>query len=545
MALPSGAQGFVPAETVLRAIHQDDQQRLRAGLGKAVSQGEAFRSEFRLATPDGEECWIAGLGRHVVPGPGGETAGRMIGVNIDVAAWRAADQAREGRDRAAQLARANEALTRPTAQLAGTLELDALMATVLTEAARPAGALSNALSLHDPATQIVSMCAYVHDGLLIDIAADAGMAAWRTPVPVGHYPIWHAVSRGELVTLWPGARSPAVRPQSATWHREMGHALVVAVPSRASARTVAFMGLAFANQAVLALELLRLADAVRAFVAGLLPGDTGRVEVPEQDGARPVPETVSEELLAIIREAVTNAQRHAGPEAYVLVETMTAGDGTVEIWIEDDGAGFDPAAIPGLEAGHYGMWTMRERAARLGATFLCDATPRQRRILNPTGARSQALGTIVFGLGMALHRAVVWDPVVGPQLSTTPTDYHIASGPDVPAALDIGFVETEDGLVNELGAKGVAELGLVGFAGAVANAVRHAPGRPIPQVPITPPYCFRCRPNTRDGRCRPRPRMRGLSERCPLFSAAGPRGGPHAIAYRIVRAITPPKNTAP
>lgn len=56
----------------------------------------------------------------------------------------------------------------------------------------------------------------------------------------------------------------------------------------------------------------------------------------------------------------------------------------------------------------------------------------------------------------------------------------------MPAALDIGFIETDDISVNELGAKGVAELGLVGFAGAVANAVWHATGRRIRQVPITP-----------------------------------------------------------
>jgi len=108
------------------------------------------------------------------------------------------------------------------------------------------------------------------------------------------------------------------------------------------------------------------------------------------------------------------------------------------------------------------------------------------RILNPTGARSQALGSIVFGLSMALHEAVLWDPVLGRQVSASPTDYHIAGGPNVPEALDIGFVEENDALVNELSAKGVAELGLVGFAGAVANAVWHATGRRVRQVPITP-----------------------------------------------------------
>ncbi len=108
------------------------------------------------------------------------------------------------------------------------------------------------------------------------------------------------------------------------------------------------------------------------------------------------------------------------------------------------------------------------------------------RILNPMGARSQALGSIVFGLGMALHEAVVWDPALGRQVSASPTDYHIAGGPDVPEALDLGFVEEQDTLVNGLGAKGVAELGLVGFAAAVANGVWHATGLRVRALPVTP-----------------------------------------------------------
>lgn len=67
---PVDGHGVLPAEVILRAIHPDDQARVRAELGNAVSMGEAFRSEFRLSTLDGEECWIAGLGRHVVPVPG-------------------------------------------------------------------------------------------------------------------------------------------------------------------------------------------------------------------------------------------------------------------------------------------------------------------------------------------------------------------------------------------------------------------------------------------------------------------------------------------
>ncbi len=107
-------------------------------------------------------------------------------------------------------------------------------------------------------------------------------------------------------------------------------------------------------------------------------------------------------------------------------------------------------------------------------------------VLNPTGAHSQVMGSVVMGIGMALREAIRWDPALGRQVSASPTDYHLPAGPDVPEALDIGFVETGDEQVNELGAKGVGELGLVGFAAAVANAVWHATGRRVRRLPITP-----------------------------------------------------------
>ena len=108
------------------------------------------------------------------------------------------------------------------------------------------------------------------------------------------------------------------------------------------------------------------------------------------------------------------------------------------------------------------------------------------RILNPTGARSQVMGGVVMGIGMALREAVRWDPIVGRQVSASPTDYHLPGLADMPEALDLGFVAERDELVNELGAKGVGELGLVGFAAAVANAVWHATGQRVRRLPITP-----------------------------------------------------------
>lgn len=107
------------------------------------------------------------------------------------------------------------------------------------------------------------------------------------------------------------------------------------------------------------------------------------------------------------------------------------------------------------------------------------------RILNPKQARSQLLGSLVFGVGMALREEVKIDPRNGRVVSASPTDYHLPAFADIPQT-DLDFVNEEDTDVNELGAKGVGELGLVGFAAAVANAVWHATGERFRSLPITP-----------------------------------------------------------
>ena len=109
------------------------------------------------------------------------------------------------------------------------------------------------------------------------------------------------------------------------------------------------------------------------------------------------------------------------------------------------------------------------------------------RILNPLAARSQILGGLVFGIGMALTEAVVTDPFTGRIISAAPTDYEILSISQMPA-FDIGFIEpdTLDTGVNPLGAKGLAELGTVGIAAAIANAVHDATGTRMTRTPMNP-----------------------------------------------------------
>ena len=107
------------------------------------------------------------------------------------------------------------------------------------------------------------------------------------------------------------------------------------------------------------------------------------------------------------------------------------------------------------------------------------------RIVTPKTARSQAVGGIVGGLGMGMLEATVWDPRNARIVNANLADYHVPVHADVPP-IDVIFVEEKDEHVNPVGAKGIAELTLVGVAPAVANAVYHATGKRLRDLPITP-----------------------------------------------------------
>jgi xanthine dehydrogenase YagR molybdenum-binding subunit len=106
------------------------------------------------------------------------------------------------------------------------------------------------------------------------------------------------------------------------------------------------------------------------------------------------------------------------------------------------------------------------------------------RILNPKTARSQILGGIVWGIGMALEEERLTDHRLGRAMNHSLAEYHVPVNADV-RALEVIFVEEHDEIVNPLGAKGVGEIGVVGVAAAIASAVHHATGRRVRSLPIT------------------------------------------------------------
>ena len=107
------------------------------------------------------------------------------------------------------------------------------------------------------------------------------------------------------------------------------------------------------------------------------------------------------------------------------------------------------------------------------------------QVLNEKTARSQLMGGIVFGIGMALMEHSVMDRRTARFMTQDLADYHVPVSPDVPA-IDVTFVPEHDPYVNEVGVKGIGELGITGAAAAVANAVFHATGKRIRDLPITP-----------------------------------------------------------
>ena len=106
------------------------------------------------------------------------------------------------------------------------------------------------------------------------------------------------------------------------------------------------------------------------------------------------------------------------------------------------------------------------------------------RIVNPQLARSQILGGMTWGISMALHEQSVMDARYGDFVNKDLASYHVASCADIPA-LEVHWVEEHDPHINPAGTKGIGEIGIVGTAAAIANAVYDATGRRIRDLPIT------------------------------------------------------------
>ncbi|MEV6924203.1 xanthine dehydrogenase family protein molybdopterin-binding subunit [Dactylosporangium sp. NPDC051485] len=224
---------------------------------------------------------------------------------------------------------------------------------------------------------------------------------------------------------------------------------------------------------------------LRQIAADALGADPGRVEISVGDSAiGPAPVAGGSMGTSSWGWAVTKAcrllrERIDGPhQGRVPPEGLTVGaDTTADLAARPDyarhafGAQFcavrvDPA-------------TGEVRVDRLLGVFAAG------RIINPLTARSQLLGAMTMGVSMALMEQSVMDRRSGDFVTSDLAAYHVAVNADVPR-IDVELLEEEDPHLNPMGSKGVGELGIVGTAAAVANAVHHATGIRVRSLPITP-----------------------------------------------------------
>jgi xanthine dehydrogenase YagR molybdenum-binding subunit len=105
------------------------------------------------------------------------------------------------------------------------------------------------------------------------------------------------------------------------------------------------------------------------------------------------------------------------------------------------------------------------------------------RIINPRTARSQFIGGMTMGVSMALHEESVMDRAFGDYLNHDLAQYHVAACADI-ESIEAHWVDEQDEHLNPMGSKGIGEIGIVGTAAAVANAVFHATGKRVRDLPI-------------------------------------------------------------
>ncbi|MBV9328390.1 MAG: xanthine dehydrogenase family protein molybdopterin-binding subunit [Chloroflexi bacterium] len=195
--------------------------------------------------------------------------------------------------------------------------------------------------------------------------------------------------------------------------------------------------------------------------------------------------------MASVGSAVQAASRRAREDALErgggsdLVEALQRIDQPVEASAE---------VGPGDESQHYSMHAF-------GAVFVEVAVDRDLaetrvrrivgayaagRVVNPKLARSQCIGGMIGGIGMALMEHAAVDARSGRVPNANLAEYAVPVHADCPPVMDVTFLDEHDPHVNPLGVKGIGELAIVGVAPAIANAVYHATGTRVRELPITP-----------------------------------------------------------
>jgi xanthine dehydrogenase YagR molybdenum-binding subunit len=206
-------------------------------------------------------------------------------------------------------------------------------------------------------------------------------------------------------------------------------------------------------------ELLALAKAVRdSPLANAKPGDVVLAEgkvVSKQDASRAV--------------SIADAMRHGAVDRIEKENTNTFPE--------------DSSHAHNTHSAVFAEVKVDEQIGVIRVTRVVSAIAAG-RILNTKTAHSQIMGGVVGGIGMALHEETVFDHTLGRIMNADIAEYHVPVNADV-RDIKVIFVDEPDETINPLGIKGLGEIGIVGVAAAIANAIYHATGKRVRDLPIT------------------------------------------------------------
>jgi xanthine dehydrogenase YagR molybdenum-binding subunit len=234
-------------------------------------------------------------------------------------------------------------------------------------------------------------------------------------------------------------------------------------------------------------------------------GDTRYPQTPVSGGSQTAASTGSAVYLAAraLRQKIFDLVSRGAAAPNVSLDDVTIEGGRIHLKgaqprpIEDVLAGqpyleVQASAAPGNEQKEYSMFSFGAQFAEvhvdadLGQVFVArmvgafDAG----RILNARTARSQFIGGMVWGVGLALHEKTTYDDRLGRIVNNNLAEYHVPSNADI-GAIDVLWVDGEDTRVDPIGARGIGEIGITGSAAAVANAIYHATGKRVRDFPVT------------------------------------------------------------
>ncbi|GGH10447.1 hydroxylase large subunit [Alsobacter metallidurans] len=186
----------------------------------------------------------------------------------------------------------------------------------------------------------------------------------------------------------------------------------------------------------------------------------------------------------VLRDGRAEVAAHSS--AGLAIEDIMRGAGKQKLEAEESAAPSKTAMLTHVGYTHSAVFAEVRVDEELGVvrvTRIVNAVAAG-KIINPKTARSQILGGVVMGIGMALEEETLVDHHLGRFMNHNLAEYHVPVNADI-HDIDVLFVEEHDEMVSPIGVKGLGEIGIVGTAAAIANAIHHATGKRMRDLPIT------------------------------------------------------------